>query len=634
MSAKRQIEIINLLKCNENDCFCSASMLSKKLAVSVRTIKSEINTIKSIAQEIKGIQIESVASKGYKLICDDTNNINELEKRISLYQNDKQLLNSQSMRVNTILYVLLNSRKPISKVKLSNHLNESESSLYLDIKEAKVILEKYDLSLSYSGKNGYLVEGKEIDKRRCIANENILIDKPQISDLFYAYLKQISEIKECVVEICSKYKYKVSESILESTIIHFMLTLTRINSGYVIGNETINATHLHEYELAKEIILKYVDKNTENIEKEIEYFAINLHGKRENDSIHEIPNDVEIFINYALLRIKEEYNVDFQEMLDLKVALALHFSPLLTRMKNKMQLKNMMLSQIKLEFPLAFDIASFFCTLIKEEYHIDVSEDEIAYFTLYFNYGFENITINEEGKKILVITSFRKSETILLKQRLLGWFKNEIGTIDFINPSELKTIDIGQYDSLLTTDKNNKYNNAAVYVDLFPTEKDYDHINIAINGYGNVDSIINKFSEKLFSVSDCKNKQEALKKIIEISTKEKDLSSSFSDLVLQRERLSSTYFGNGIGIPHPLYPITKDTFVSVLILENPVTWDDNHKVNLIMLISAESGNPKSFQIWNYISEFVSNSLAVEKVLENKSFDNFISIMRKTLEKRF
>lgn len=634
MSAKRQLEMINILKSYRDDSFCSAILLAKKLDVSVRTVKSEINTIKSISREIKGVQIESVASKGYKLIYEDINKISELEKKIISYQNDNQLLNSQDMRVNTILYILLNARKPISKVKLSNHLNESESSLYLDIKEAKVILEKYDLSLSYSSKKGYYVEGKEIDKRRCIANENILIDKPQISDLFYAYLKKISEIKECVIEICSKYKYRVSESILESTIIHFMLTLTRINSGYVIGNEPINATDLQEYELAKEIILKYVDKNTENIEKEIEYFAINLHGKRENDSIHEISNDVEQFINLALYRIKEEYNVDFQELLDLKVALALHFSPLLTRMKNKKQLKNMMLSQIKLEFPLAFDIASFFCTLIKEKYQIDVSEDEIAYFTLYFNYGLENITINEKGKKVLVITSFRKSETILLKQRLLGWFKNEINTIDFVNPSELKTLEIDQYDSLLTTDKNSKYNIAAVYVDLFPTEKDYDHINIAINGYGNVDSIINKFSEDLFYVTDCKSKQEALQKIIKISTKGKKLNSSFNDLVLQRERLSSTYFGNGIGIPHPLYPITKETFVSVLILENPVIWDDNHKVNLIMLISAESGNPKSFQIWHYISEFVSNSFAVEKVLEDKTFDNFISVMRKTLENRF
>ena len=76
-------------------------------------------------------------------------------------------------------------------------------------------------------------------------------------------------------------------------------------------------------------------------------------------------------------------------------------------MQHDMQLKNLLLTEIKQSFPFAFDIAQYFGLLIYEKYHIRISEDEAAYFTLYFNYGLENIVLNSEGKKLLVISSLK-----------------------------------------------------------------------------------------------------------------------------------------------------------------------------------------------------------------------------------
>ena len=78
-----------------------------------------------------------------------------------------------------------------------------------------------------------------------------------------------------------------------------------------------------------------------------------------------------------------------------------------------------MAPEIKQSFPLAYDIALYFTLLIKERFHLNVSADEISYLSLYFNYGLENIHLGNYAKKILIITSLRKSETVLLRHKIL-----------------------------------------------------------------------------------------------------------------------------------------------------------------------------------------------------------------------
>ena len=634
MSTERELIILDLLHDAGSDTFYSAQNLADQLGVSVRTVKSDINNIKKLLSTNEHISIDSVASKGYKLSYQDELTYKELKEAIKNV-NDNQELNNQKTRVNTIIYTLMNYPKGINKVKLMNSINVSESTLYQDIKEVKNIFDKYDLKLIYDFSKGYIAEGTEINKRRCLAYENIYWVKPEINDTFYQYVKHINEIKEGFIEICVHHKYRVSENILESMIIHFLLTATRIKAGFVIHDHIYdNAETLEEYSLAEEIMKHFLPVNSVDLSDEIKYFALNLHGKKELDSVYEIPPDINEFIDYALDRINQEFHVDFREMIDLKVALMLHFSPLLTRVESKKQLKNIMLSEIKLSFPFAFDIASFLSTLMAEEYHIQLSEDEIAYFTLYFNYGLDNISVNESGKKILIISSLRKSETILLKQRLLTWFKKEINTIDFCYPYEANKMNLSEYDALLTTEKDNNFNGAATKVDLFPTEKDYDRINIAINGYVSVDALIKKFSKDLFITGSYSDKTELIKKLIQMSKEKLHLDDKFGELVLQRESLSTTYFGNGVGIPHPLHPITEDTFVAVALLDNALEWNEEHTVNIVMLISTETGNPKAFQIWKYISELTGNKEAIEKISREKTYENFISVLKETLDKIF
>ena len=101
-----------------------------------------------------------------------------------------------------------------------------------------------------------------------------------------------------------------------------------------------------------------------------------------------------------------------------------------------------------------------------------------------------------------------------------------------------------------------------------------------------------------------------------------------------REDISPTYFGNHIAVPHPLTPLSKDTFVSVAILDKPIRWDATHMVQLIMLVSVEKNNPKAFQIWHYLSNLVRNDDTLDMILKNPTYEAFIQSLTTSLKDAF
>ncbi|MFR0980670.1 MAG: BglG family transcription antiterminator, partial [Holdemania filiformis] len=428
----------------------SAATLAAAHGISVRTVKSEIAAIRLEIKHSPALELTSLPSKGYQLIIHDPPQAAALLDRMQK-TSQNTALNEQPIRIKTILLNLLDHSGYVRKRKLQTQLNISDSTLYLDLKAVRKILNKYNLELAYRSGSGYRVEGRETDKRTCLAQEDIYSMMEEAHET-QANLKRITDLKELLVEIFLENEYKISEVLLESLILHLLLTLQRIERGYFIEAGTTKRNGGEkETRIAGDILRRCTSVPVSRLSEEINYLAVNLRGKRDYDDYSGVSEEINTFIMDSLEKIHVEYGVDFTRSIDLKIALALHFVPLLSRMQNNRQLKNVLLTEIKQTFPFAFDIANYFSLLIDDHYHVRISEDEAAYFTLYFNYGLENITMNSEGKKILVISRLKPSETILLRQKIDQWFRKQLLQLDFVNPLDLSRIDPGAYDALFTT---------------------------------------------------------------------------------------------------------------------------------------------------------------------------------------
>lgn len=626
----RQFEILQY--CLENkQIFITTETLAQFFKVSVRTVKNDLGIIRQYIRRFKSFQLIAVRGQGIKLQVLDSA---QFKNEKNLVDCERQLrLNASLNRVRAIAQFLLDKTALVSKSTLMNYFYISETTLYNSLKKVKKLFADYNLELVYQANRGYIVKGSELNKRDLLAKNGDYYRLEQHLP------ENTAKIYNIVADSFIKYQYRVDEAALQNITAQIFVSLSRLkNFHFIEQNISPDLKKTPEYKIANDILKQLIDQNLlqkHYYEREVLLLTQIILGQlncRQNDVLQEEISD---FIDQAFAEIYAKFSINFESVDNLKVLLVLHLVPLFYRVRSKTQLANPLAAQIYQSFPQAQDIALYFSTLINQNFHLKISKSELSYLTLYFNYGLENYLSTATGKKILIISMLRKSETVLLRHKILSWFPNQIETIEFIYPNLLNEISFASYDAIFTTETHlEKYQNLIPLIKLFPTEQDFNKINLMINGYADCNSILGKFSELCFFAGSVQSKEEVLQIVVTNAAKKYHLGINFLNSIRERERLSTTYFGNGIAIPHPLAPMTNSTFVSVAILKNPLIWDEKNKVNLVMLVSIAKDSPKDFQLWYYLSAFIQNPKLIKQAISGNSYSQFRSTLKLALKDFF
>lgn len=629
MLTKRQIKILESLINNNNEYYTS-NQLAQQFNVSIRTIKSDLKEIKKYSETSDDFKIESLPSKGTRLIIHDENSLlsslNRLTRKVDYTNRDN------IDRVNELIKKLIFSNTYISKYSMMESLYVSESTLYQTVNEAKQKLKDFNLNISYKTNHGYFIEGDEVDIRRYIMVNNLYFNNSIIIN------EDLARIYNVIANSFVDNKYQINEKNLQNITMHVALTIQRVKDGnYVNIKNTSSLKGTIEYRISENILnhfLMMYNIDREHLQNETLLLTQTILGKTEyyiNDSLQDQINDI---INAFFIEIQSKFSINFCTNENLKLFLALHVVPMIYRIKSHTTLVNEMSTEIRQSFPIGYDIALDFSTKLSKIFDIHISEDELSYLTLYFNYGIENLNLGGKSRRILIFTNLRKSETILLKHKILSWFPNQISEITFVD-SNNQDVDLSEYDAIFSTDDDvDKFKGGVTKINVFPDEKDFNRINLSINGYTDEQSILKKISPELFYYGQVKDKKAALSILCQQAKKIYSLPDDFQKSIETREDFSATYFDNLIAMPHPLSPISDETFVSVLITKHPIKWNSTHDAQVIMLISIEKNNPRAFQFWHYISCIVRNESKISKIIQNPTYDNFIRILKESLKSEF
>lgn len=503
MLTKRQYSILSFYVDNRGT-YVSSNELAAMFDISVRTVKNELKLVRDFCDSYSSFVLDTLAGKGTRLcVLDDTAFEKDME---ILRKKTLQLSCNTKNRVHSVMKMLMDATGYVSKYTLTETFYISESTLYHALNEIKKLLTQYDLTLIHKTNLGYKIEGREIDKRMCIAKNEI---NDESADHF-ALSEDVSDIYNVVADVFFKYHYQINEQTIQNITAHIALTLRRVRKGHFIEQHMEqDMPDSTEYQISTEILTRFLTRyriKKQYMLNEINLLTQTILGKLDYSRNDRLQKEVNDFINDSFLYIRNKFCVNFEPAESLKLFLALHLVPLIYRIKSGTQLNNMMAPEIKQSFPLAYDIALYFTLLIKERFHLSVSADEISYLSLYFNYGLENIHLGNSAKKILIITSLRKSETVLLRHKILTWFPNQIAEITFIT-GDNDDFDTEDYDAIFSTDRDSeKYKGGITLISIFPDEKDFEKINLAINGYTDTDSILEKFSEDCYFYGEVKDK--------------------------------------------------------------------------------------------------------------------------------
>ncbi|MGM0240640.1 BglG family transcription antiterminator [Enterococcus sp. AZ103] len=602
--------------------FLTSDFFVEKFGVTTRTVQSDIKRIKENLKELSFAQLFSVTSKGSKLLIQEGTLFQQF-----LAQFGPAASINQTDRVRQLSIFLLNQKNPITRVKLASRLFVSLSTLDNDLKAANQLFAEYRIQIIGKRNRGLEINASEADKRKCLLKLGLVEMNHEEKELT-SHLARRSEIEKTLVGTLLKYQYHVSETLFQNLVVHVELAIQRMKKGfYLIEQDLIEYEGLDsEHQVAKEIFELISQRTSFKFNQaEILNLAIYIKGKSDFENDDYISEEVNDFILNSLTEINEKFDIDLSQEIDLRLSLALHLMPLIIRMKYGMQNHNQLLEEIKLSFPLAFDIAAFMSLLLQDKVGEKVKESEIAYLAIYFNQYLAKYNDLTGAKRILILTSLKRSESILLRQRFATWFPKEISVLTLANTNELASLELEKYDVIFSTEQTETSEKlGALLINYYPSEMEYSKIKLAIDGFKDKSEIIDLFAEARFTYRSFSSKSEVIKQICQNQITEKSgRQDALEKAVLQREELGSCYFGNQIALPHPINPIMTETFVSVILLENDLVWDEEgNKVRLVMLVAIEKNNAKVFQLWNYLGKIIQDQNFVNRLLKNPSFDNF------------
>lgn len=159
---------------------------------------------------------------------------------------------------------------------------------------------------------------------------------------------------------------------------------------------------------------------------------------KEKEEIENIGDEYVKQIADDIINICEEiFPIEFHFNDELYKALLLHLRPMLNRVKYKIFIKNPILDEVKLEFPELMILLKLVMSKIELKYNLSkISEDEIAYLTVYFQSAIEEV-INK--KSVIIVCSSGIGTSHLLEKRIKNYFP-EWNIVDVVSAKQLETV--------------------------------------------------------------------------------------------------------------------------------------------------------------------------------------------------
>ncbi|AFR71669.1 transcriptional antiterminator BglB [Brachyspira pilosicoli B2904] len=618
MKSKYIKELLSILS---NESYITAEMLAKKLQISEKTVRIKIAELNK-ELENTGIKVVSKARYGYILECDN-------HKDMSNINLNAHIFNDFEYRLKYIFEHLINNNNTyIKSDNLISALDISKTTLTNTLKIIEDNIRYYNLKIERKPNYGIKLIGKEFDIRNCIIDYYL---KQQIYDKKYIN----KTIENIVINFIKKNDIKLSEVNLENFISYISVSIERIKENKNINDynddSILKDVKKEELKLARKLAnILEKELNIKLNDTEIIFIAIHIASKSllSNSENYIIQNKLDNVVQDMLDLIYNNLKIDLRDNLNLRLLLNHHMIPLDIRIRYNVLQKNPMLSDIKTNYSLAYLIASEANTVLKTYYNKEISDDEIGFLALLFQIALEENSKRKKKINILIVCGSGKTTSKLLMHKYKKEFADYIENIYTTDLIMLKEFDFSKVDYIFSTVPIVfQVPVPIVHIGLFLETNDIIKVKNVLDLSEN-DFLNNYYNKKLFSTNITGNsREEIIKNICKNIKKYINIPDNFYDLVMKRESLSETDFGNLVAIPHPFEIVTDETFVFVAILEKPIIWYKNN-VQVVFLVSISNKKDDNLQkFYQYTVDFLLNEKNVIKLIENRSFENLMYLLK-------
>jgi len=630
------VQLVRLLKNTYGPI--TSNTLADDLNISPRSVKSYI-------QEINTINPGTILSsrKGYQV---------DLEKASDLLSSSESTIPQTSdERVSYIINRVIKSGS-VNAFDLSDEMYVSYSTLKSELVKVRRVLARNDLQL-VAQNDILIVVGLEKNKRKLLStilyseSKNNFVDYGRMSEIFQDI--DVPYIRTTILDTFETYHYFINDYSLENLILHITITIDRIRNGYDSSEESMSDTSIirsHEHALAEAIIRK-LEKHFEITfsDSETAEFTMLIISRASNLDYQTVTQDnLKIYIGEETYQLALDIIKDFNSYfyIDLSapeffVRFALHIKNVLIRAHSNYFSKNPLTESIKQNCPLIYDCAVNAARLIHERTGIYLNDDEIAYIAFHIGGALEMQSSIQDKISVCIYCPNYYNLNSKLSERISSIFKDRL-IVSSIATS-IASLQKSSSDLIISTLPGDLgLSTPAVTISPFLTSQEQSAIGHTIDDLTRQkkqslfrDNLRLLIHDELFEVRDSFDSKEQV--IHYLADKLKQLGyvgDTFEEEVLERDGLSSTAFGS-FAIPHAMKMHEKKTAVNILLLRNPMSWDDR-PVQLIMMLCFNRDDRYIFnEIFEPITMVLTSKDNLRKLLTVSSSAEFIDLMSSMME---
>ncbi|MEE8723867.1 MAG: PRD domain-containing protein [Atopobiaceae bacterium] len=609
-----------------------ANQLAQQFGVSERTIRSYISHTNSALNG--AAKIITKRGQGYSLAISDQAAFSNL---LSAYESQAKtgMPQTSKERVSYLLNDLLNRSDWITLDEFSSVLYVSRRTVSDDLKSVEKILKRYHLELVRRPYYGLRVEGCEMDRRLCLASLVIGSENGRPGIGSSEDDQMLFRVYACVDDVIKQDNLPISTVALKCVVIHIVVAIKRIHQGCFIpmpaniDNQVFSA---HMLKVAKKITEKITTKfHVDFPDSEVAYIAIHLAAKETLDN-GTLTKDTVIsegaweLVNEMLEVVWKDFRFNFQRDIELRMNLACHIVPLMVRLRYRIPVSNPLLKDIKSHMPLAYLMAVDSSSILVKKYNSTLSEDEIGYVALSFALAIERQHTKLPKKHALIVCASGMGTARMLAVKVQKEFGQYIDLITTCDVASLSHANLTNVDYIFTTVPITIPLSIPIcQVSLLFNEKNTNDVRHALYKHERQKTCGHFSQDLFFSHMKIKDEQEALEFLSEAIERHEKLSHDFYDLVMQREALARTSFGNMVAFPHPIRPMGKHTVVAVGLLEKPIDWN-GLPVRAIFLSALAEKDDGIRDFDRSMAAFLMNEMAIKILLNNQSFDCLLSLL--------
>lgn len=588
---------------------------------STRTIRTYLKEIEKIL-EGEDVFIIKKPNVGIYLKADNEKRSRLKEKY--LFNLDKGQMYDAKYRKQYILEILLVNKFVYTMQMFADDLFCSKSTIAKDFKLVDDWLTGNNLQLVRNKSRGFSIEGKEHDIRRalkifiettnqqekyskinCLNNVDYRISEKNFSK-FEDFFKDIDLffVQNLINEAEKEIGVIFTDQAFINLFTHLLIMIKRVKENKEIKmTKEFNIKYKKSelYPISIKIINLIAEKFFIHIPEDeacyicLHFMGAKIHKNISNENYLEIlKTQDEFYVNLA----KEIINVtgdilgiDFSGDSILLTSLVVHIRPVIVRLENGLKLDNPMLDVIKREYTSIFCASWIAGTVFEKVCGLIINEDEVAYITMHIAAAMERM--NNKIKAVVVCSSGIGTAQ-WIKIKLMKEMKN-IEVQQVISVNQLTDDVIENCDIIVSTIPFPIKSSKTVYVSTMLNNEDINEImatisRIKINGSYEKEKNIHK-SEYLALITEdfCFVEKEVLsftnliKKYGALLIKSKYGKEGFIESVLEREKISSTYLGKGIIIPHPAIDYVNESKILVIKLNEPIFYK-NEIIDIIFML--------------------------------------------------